>query len=76
MSEMPTTREEIAAEVARIGKERRQLQLRQNYLGKQLEAVQAVCDHPETYFRDIMGRDPTNICRVCGKHDVPEAKTG
>jgi hypothetical protein len=71
---MPRTREEIAAEVGRLRAERTQLDVSRDYINRQIAAVQALCDHPETYSRDIMGRDRTNICVVCGKHDVPEAR--
>jgi len=74
MPEMPTTREEIEAQMRALREERRLLDLKLAYNKKLTEAIQAVCDHPETYFRDIMGRDKTNICRVCGKHDVPAAQ--
>lgn len=74
MPEMPRTRAEVETEIRRLRAERERLNQELDWNRKQIEAVQAVCDHPETYFRCIMGRENTNICRVCGKHDVQKAE--
>ena len=73
---LPKTREEIEAEILRLNEEREDLQRSLAFNGRQIAAVQALCDHPETYFRDFMGRAPTDICKVCGKHDVPPKNEG
>jgi hypothetical protein len=72
--EMPRTRQEVETEIRRLRAERDRLNQELAYNAKQIEAVQAVCNHPDTYFRCIMGREDTNICKVCGKHGVPAAK--
>lgn len=73
---LPKTREEITAEVLRLNEEREDLQKQFDYNRRQMAAVQALCDHPETYYRDYMGREDTHICKVCGKHDVPPKNEG
>jgi DNA repair exonuclease SbcCD ATPase subunit len=73
MPEMPRTRAEIEARMLELNEERDRLRQELDWVQKQIEAVQAICDHPETYFRCIMGREDTDICKVCGKHHVPAA---
>jgi hypothetical protein len=74
MPEMPTTRGEIEDAVKRLREERSELDQKLTYNRKQMEAVQALCDHPETYYSNPQGRWASNTCCVCGKSDVRAAE--